>query len=852
MTNQTLQNELDRLQKQIQTGTVVLVLGPNTRERALNLQKQQCPSQNEIHTALLQHLPERLKNTKPSRADIVSFLNADPEGQQQLHQLLTNLLRVTEPGNDHIYLTTLVWKRIYTFDLSDSLELAYHRNAESSQTPAPHCLQDPLTTDIQYARNVGVVKIFGDITRQEISNFYSDPNYWERNSNSPWFVQFARDAQQHTMLFLGCNGDHQYFADLLRQIPNDVRFDNIRIFCPNFPELNAIPLENRGLKIYNIDFISFVSALRRAMPQGRRLNEILSETSSFSLLPNNKLAARILNDFDVIDLTFFERINSENAEYEGQIRRFYRGQDPSWHDIISGIHADLTPYKNFRGRIQNEFESNFPHGSLFVLSSPAGMGKTVGLMSTAKWLRTQISEPILFFRPEGDLKGFLLSIEANDFERGVYVFVDDITLYSHDFDNVPNTTLAKICFVTTSRETRWNRYANAITSRFQLLREETIRKLNLNDAQEIQNKISKYGTRIYFNERTPEDQAREILRKSGRDLLVLISELGQGQKFQQIVRSETRDLTRDEFRVYLLVCIPDRNQVPIPGDLLYISAKTILEGDDPNRVVSSLGRLLHRRSGSKAIRSRHSVIAGQILESHELVPFNEKREAVEALLKAFTAYRIPILVHHSNTGHARVFKSVINNRFLSTMFGVEEAINIYRKFEKDFETDAFFWQQFGLTYLRARRFNLAIETLQHAATLHHHIQIRHSLAVAKLNVCWEEGITGLGESDFSEMRESAIDELWSLHRENAGREDLAITALSDWDLRVSKRHDSGEEYRRRVQEYLSELAFYVRSHPSMRQAREVYDKIYKKATSVDSEIELTGSELLDRDIAVEN
>jgi tetratricopeptide (TPR) repeat protein len=243
-------------------------------------------------------------------------------------------------------------------------------------------------------------------------------------------------------------------------------------------------------------------------------------------------------------------------------------------------------------------------------------------------------------------------------------------------------------------------------------------------------------------------------------------------------------------------------------------------------LMAGLGRLIRYSPGSTAVRSRHSVIAARVVEDPKRRDSALRRKAVEAYYKAFSHYRIPIIVHHSNTAHARVFKAVVYNRFLLQIFGPNEAIEIYKTYEKAFEKDAFYWQQFGLCYLRAKQHELAIETLTHAATLYENPLIKHSLGVAKLTACLDLGPAGLGRAEFDAMRAEGKKELEALHALNGAREDIAIVSLTDLDLRIARAFDPKDKLEQTEREYHTMLAFYLRASPNMVQARQVYDKLH--------------------------
>lgn len=269
----------------------------------------------------------------------------------------------------------------------------------------------------------------------------------------------------------------------------------------------------------------------------------------------------------------------------------------------------------------------------------------------------------------------------------------------------------------------------------------------------------------------------------------------------------------------------------MPYDLFYHTVRQRYPEENIPRLIDSMGRLIQRSAGSRALSSRHATIASRIVEGRPGRGSAEIREALEALLLGFSRYRIPIIVHHSNTVHSRVFKSIINNQFLVFIFGEQTAIDIYRKFEKAFEEDAFFWQQFGLTYLHAGQHELALETLSHAVSIHNHPYIRHALAVAKLVTCFEKGPQGLGEVNFIRFRSEGTIELEEVHVEMQTREDYGISALVHHNLKISNKYDTEEDRSSIKRQYHTMLALYLRVHPNMLHAQAVYDRLHQELTS---------------------
>ena len=261
-------------------------------------------------------------------------------------------------------------------------------------------------------------------------------------------------------------------------------------------------------------------------------------------------------------------------------------------------------------------------------------------------------------------------------------------------------------------------------------------------------------------------------------------------------------------------------------DLFGHAYRSKFPNGDMRSALDGMGRIIDTTANRRTIRTRHSIIAQHIVEQRNaVVSKSQIEEAVRALLTAFSNYQIPILVHHSNTGHARVFKTIINRRFLSEILELRTALSIYRDFEKLFELDGFFWQQYGLCQSQTGDHEVSLETLRHAFAIHQHYQIKHSLGAASLTACARLGPDGLKQNDFGRLRDEGRQLLTELHDEFGFEDDLSIATLAEIDTNISKKFDESDDFRALCERYHRELAFYIRDHSEMNAAKRAYEKL---------------------------
>lgn len=816
--------DLKLVEDYISSGTSSLVLGPNFSSGSTSISGAQIPDFYNFSAELCKRSGVSLDEFA-SEKEAIDYLSRTPAKSNEIRAYMRQCFSVRVPRSDISILPRLVWRRLYSYDLSDAIDMAYRRQTSSQTVRAVSVMAS--ISSLRAARDVvELVKLSGDGLTDSSDNVFTNPNFAHIAHSSKWASSLNLDCAINPVIFLGDESDGQYLFEILRSFAKKEGLQKV-IFCAtglNFHQKQM--LSEQGAVYLEIDQKGFLNVLSRAFPTGRGLSEIAERTYSIHRA-DKQISGDLIGSFTSLSPDFFANIESATSAHG--IREFYRGENVQWSDIISGITADLSQYRNWRYRIEIEMNQQFPGGKAFLLTSPAGMGKTVALMSVAFWLRRRTDKPIFWLEPDGDLRGFLLHARPDSFPSGAYIIVDDITNHIDGFDGIDPTICAQFCWILTSREARWQKYKRRFPE-FIKLHTESLRKLNTTDAEEIYRKISSYGTTVYFDSSSDEERIKEILAKSAKDMLVLIRELGQGRKFDQIIRSEISDLSDVQKLVYLVVCLSDRNQVPMPLDLLAHAIKRNQHTVDIATHLKSMGRILDNSGNKRTVRTRHAIIAGHVLEPrNSVVTAGEVTNALSALLAAFSNYQTPIMVHHSNTGHARVFKTVINRKFLVDMLGTHAALSIYRRFEKEFERDGFFWQQYGLCQLQADLIEEALETLRHAYAIHDHFQIKHSLGTACLTACFKMGAS-LEKNDFALLRSEGRELLRELHEETKHREDAAITSLANIDYNVSRRFDNSDEFRRLREEYHRLLAFYIRDYPGMSSAKDVYNKLHASLT----------------------
>ena len=223
-----------------------------------------------------------------------------------------------------------------------------------------------------------LVKLNGDALSESSHNVFTKPNFKKLSDASKRHNALKIDCEFHPVIFLGTASDRDFLFNELRALRRTEGHQPVIFLCPDLRKRQIEMLSEQAGIYVDIDGAEFLIALSKVFPNGRNLDDIAEATTGFKLT-NKELRDIIANSFTVLTTSKFEEL-SRTPDIEGGIYSFYKGEAVHWSDIILGIYADLTPYKNWRNRIALQLEDGFPGGKAFLLASPAGMGKSVGLM----------------------------------------------------------------------------------------------------------------------------------------------------------------------------------------------------------------------------------------------------------------------------------------------------------------------------------------------------------------------------------------------------------------------------------------------------------------------------------------
>ncbi len=378
----------------IESGEAALLLGPDISLGSLNVNgNRRIGWEDVLHEYTKAKGLDKIDIS--DKSELIDYITQDPASKHKFQDFLKLEFGIRTPAEHLRIINRFVWRRIYTFDMSDALDVVYRQNRCAGQRLTiiePNTPVSKLRTSSEILEHV---KLFGDALNASGDCYYTRPDFNSRYVlSSPWYRSLELDISGNPIIVMAEQRDSNYLFNFFRSL------------CRHNLDGNVVFVSN-GLKPHQVDILKKQNAIiieysaseflyLMGRSKGTTIDEITENETGLSI-QNDKLRDSIRESFSVLTSKELKRL-SETNEKEGTIYRFYRGDHVKWSDVYHGIHANLSSYSSWQRKIelslQND-ETGVPGNSMFLLTSLAGMGKTVGLMATAHWLRQRTDKPIL-------------------------------------------------------------------------------------------------------------------------------------------------------------------------------------------------------------------------------------------------------------------------------------------------------------------------------------------------------------------------------------------------------------------------------------------------------------------------
>ncbi len=745
-------------------------------------------------------------------------------GSKELQQVLARYYRDCKPADWHLRLPSLHWYRIYTTNIDDVLEQAYKGYAAQRldliTCPAPYLDQD------RWHERVQSVHLHGSALEPEKGYTFTYEDFAAQTTTpSPWYQAVADDMMTCAFLFVGTrlvDSPFHHYLSLRSQRSRGAKEVRAKAFIvsPNISTIKNRQLEDSGYVVFNSTADEFFNVLiplvQGLVPDRMTLlrNRFPHDMAALSqeLLSQQ---SELLRQFDFVTPT-------PPGNSTGRTRsQFFEGAEPTWEDIASSLDAPRSVTTDLLAHI-TEAPDNI---NTVLLLGHAGSGKSTLLKRVAVEL-SRAGHSVYFMKsPErlnrGPISNLLNSTEA----KRTFFFFDEAAIQIDMLEALARQNPDwRVTFVLADRP-------HVILPRIVGLTHPRpavvdMPPLSKGDSESIINKLAEFGRLGKLQGIPRNDQLREFLSRSKKQLLVAMKEATLGKGFDVILANEFFSLASDGARlVYTITCLAYMHGAPVRRRHLL----ACLDGTDLDKATILANHLqgvvIPWREGSDFLSPRHRVIAQQV--ATESSPLDVRKEAVTSILIQLS----PDITPHNisqRTPEYIAYRGLINLDNMIQLFG-EDYDTISEAYEdvKAYYADQFlFWLQFGRAELYFDHFPLAENYLNQSLGIRTaakgNFQALHHIAVLFLKRALVNDDLVKAREDINRGSEILVEQI----RERGHLDTYPYEALCTHKLKWLIK-SQGPHMKDDLESLLEVARAGHERHPFDDRMREAYQKVYR-------------------------
>jgi SIR2-like domain len=696
---------------------------------------------------------------------------------------------------------SLPWHRIYTLNVDD-LDAAASRQFKLTRPIASlSALRDELPAP---SDKLTAVHLNGRIADYPQMTF-SQPQFAERAAMpDPWYRLLVAELASHAVVFVGTQLDEpplwQQIELRRRRVQGEHEFrPGSYLVTPSLSQARRAVLEQ-----YNIDwvplteeqFASELATLRAEAQQGHRV-----------------LAARADRSGAVILRSVAELRNQPPTGDEAE---FLLGREPDWRDLTHGF------------AVQREFEADIPRqieaGSLQVLvvTGTAGTGKSTTLMRFAL-AESAAGKSVYWLDANTGLRAWEVRKAVRDVGLEVLV-VDDADAFGDGTAELLAdfvTDNSKIVVVASIRSTRYERLQ--VGKQLSKIRSGQITIPNLvdQDIDLLLDALTRAKRLGQLRGKTREERIALFRERAGRQLLVAMIEVTSGERFEEKIDRECRELGPELGLLYAELAVATSYREYLTRDELLLAT-----GGNPADVLSRLDSLLRQHlvlQRSTGLTLRHRVVA-----DHAMSYFREQGQLVAPLQGL--AFALATKAHpgsQRNTREMRFVRRLISHERLIRLIGHRRAQSVYEGIEDLLAWDYHYWLQRGSLEVEEGDLRLAQNFLGQAyAMAENDHRVQTEWAYMNLKRAAQEPT----DPDSRTRADTAMAELEAAIAIRGRKDSYPYHILGSQGLRWSRRGPLSREERKQILNRLrSVVQEGVKNYPFARDLAQLHADLTKEA-----------------------
>lgn len=716
----------ETIKKAFERGNLILVLGAGSSMSSLDGIGRELPSGGRLAEELASEFG--LSYSTETLGQV--YASAKRRNASAVDRFLEARFTGCTPSDEYNILAKYPWTRIYTLNIDDAFDTALRRH--SGQRVKIRYRNDQIEDQDQTLIRMDYVKLNGCATRMEDGLIFSEKEYAKGMAEPPqWYQELGRDYYRNVFIFIGTTLNEPLFKHQVERYQLK-RGSESAVAYLLIPKMTDIEKDNiLDYNIYHLPntLTDLVEWLEVNYPKGVDLLDVAKKRNPFlSILLQKKTREEQIEYTDLFKEVFLVGAGMRTdfpAIARGQVRKFYKGFKPEWEDIVHDVPARLESTEKFIAILEEWISDNeFKVGALV---GQAGSGKNTLLKQAAYCLAQKIDIKIYYIdAPHNYFKGLLYELERGN--EPYLLFCSRISDYHNEIsDVVTSGKLINGKIIGGESKRVWE---NRIAHRLEFSRTFEIGLISRDDAKLILEKLEKYGPWTRLSHMSRQDRIKEVFAKSKRQLLIGLLEATMGRGFEDIIEKDYSALTNEEEKKFVVLTgLGTMHRYHLSETIAQRALENFGISGDVYELVKKTTDIISLVDGH--LVARHPVYIRYLFEN--VVEKSLLKEAIISLLRAYVPYGAPV-IKKAPKNEAELFKNLINHKFLSQLLNsnFDLVIGVYKSFEKFFEVDGLYWNQYGLALRDFSRQDDAYDKLKIACDAHSHPHTEHALAQQEL------------------------------------------------------------------------------------------------------------------------
>jgi hypothetical protein len=578
------------------------------------------------------------------------------------------------------------WRRMYTLNVDD-LESAVSRRFGLGRDvhPLSGILRfSPTANPIPESNKLEVVHLNGMMSDGIDGVTFSTTQYAERlSSQEPWYARLASDLLAYPFVFVGSPLDEsilwahiEHRGSRGRRGLSELRKRSFLV-SPTLSKARQALLQEYNIEWLPMDAQQFATTYLANL--GHTVSPGLRELG--------------LNAFGGISgVASIQDVGTLLANDPKGNPLFLAGEEPSWGDLQTGRAVERAIDGELFSAADGLLKSRASKAAVLIVTGTAGSGKSTSTMRLALRLEAQ-GRNVFWIDRTVDASPRDIRKFSHEVGKKIVLAIDDSDRYGSELAAIVRDLVALdevelvICAMRSPRiEKTLNPARMSGITRQELvmphLTDEDIGSLL--DALTRENRLGKL-IGLPRNE-----QEKAFKTKCGRQLIIAMIEATSGQKFEDKISEEWRELSKEAQEMYSLIAVATYLHHSLSKQDLLLAS-----GDQSNEALNAIEMLARRHivSSSKSgeLRARHRFIAEVLFG--ELRSNGILAKAYRQL--AFLAASLISPQEQRGSRNWRFLKHLIGHTALLKNIGLDAARGVYALIEQQMVWDYHYWLQRG-------------------------------------------------------------------------------------------------------------------------------------------------------------